>query len=319
MSMLLQQLVNGFTVGCLYALLAIGYSMVYGVLKMVNFAHGELFMLGPMFALFLMRVLGILQGRLNMLPADLTGGQIAGILLLSLIGGAAFSAIIGVLMERTVYRPLRNHNASWEIAMIAAMGVSLALQNATMLIFGHQQKGFPSIIKTKYFSVGGASFSNMQLFILAFVVFLLIFLYYLVNKTYMGRCFRAVALDRCAAGLMGVNVNAVIVFVFILGPAIGAASGVLYAMTYGQVYYLMGMTVGMKGWIAAIIGGIGSIQGSVVGGFILGVLEVIGAGYLPLITGGEMGAEYRNIFAFIMLIVFLLVRPQGLFGKRGVG
>ncbi len=319
MSMFLQQLVNGFTVGCLYALLAIGYSMVYGVLKMVNFAHGELFMLGPMFGLFLLRSLGIVQGRLNMIPANLTPEQTAGVLVLSLIGGATFSAIVGLIMERTVYRPLRNRNAVWEIAMIAAMGVSLALQNAAMLIFGHQQKGFPSIIKTKYYTVAGANFSNMQLFILAFVVFLLIFLYYLVNKTYMGRCFRAVALDRCAAGLMGVNVNAVIAFVFVLGPAIGAASGVLYAMSYGQVYYLMGMTVGMKGWISAIIGGIGSIQGSVVGGFILGVLEVIGAGYLPLITGGEMGAEYRNIFAFVMLIVFLLVRPQGLFGKRGVG
>lgn len=319
MSMFLQQLVNGFTVGCLYALLAIGYSMVYGVLKMVNFAHGELFMLGPMFGLFLLRLLGIVQGRLNMIPANLTTVQTVGILALSLFAGAAFSAIVGLIMERTVYRPLRNRNAVWEIAMIAAMGVSLALQNAAMLIFGHQQKGFPSIIETKYYTVAGANFSNMQVFILAFMVFLLIFLYYLVNKTYMGRCFRAVALDRCAAGLMGVNVNAVVAFVFILGPAIGAASGVLYAMSYGQVYYLMGMTVGMKGWISAIIGGIGSIQGSVVGGFILGVLEVIGAGYLPLITGGEMGAEYRNIFAFIMLIVFLLVRPQGLFGKRGVG
>jgi branched-chain amino acid transport system permease protein len=206
-----------------------------------------------------------------------------------------------------------------EIAMIAAMGVSLALQNGAMLTFGHQQKGFPSIIEVKYFKIAGASFSNMQVFIFGFVVVLLLGMLYLVNKTYMGRNFRAVSMDRCAAGLMGVNVNAVVAFVFILGPAIGAASGVLYAMSYGQVYYLMGMTVGMKGWVAAIIGGIGNIWGSVLGGFILGFLEVIGAGYLPLLTGGQLGGEYRNIFAFIMMIVILLFRPQGIFSKRGVG
>jgi branched-chain amino acid transport system permease protein len=221
-------------------------------------------------------------------------------------------------MERIVYRPLRSRNATMEISMIAAMGLSLFLQNGTMLTFGHLQKGYPSIIPVKFFTVGGATFSSMQLLILGFVIVLLISLSYLVNKTYLGRNFRAVALDRCAAGLMGVNVNEVVAFVFILGPAIGAASGVLYAMTYSQVYYLMGATIGMKGWIAAIIGGIGSIKGAVVGGFLLGLFEVLGGGYLPLLTGGNLGAEYRNIFAFIMLIVVLLVRPQGIYGKRGV-
>jgi branched-chain amino acid transport system permease protein len=318
MEMFIQQLINGITVGCLYALLALGYSMVYGVLKMVNFAHGELFMLGPMFALFVLRWLGIVQGRLNMIPKDLSLLQLGGILAICLVVGAAFSSLVGLAMERLAYRPLRNRNAAMEISMIAAMGVSLALQNGAMLTFGTQQKGFPTIIETSYFSVGGANFSNMQVFILIFVVFLLLGLSYLVNRTYMGRNFRAVSLDRCAAGLMGVNVNAVVAFVFILGPAIGAVSGILYAMSYGQVYYLMGLTVGMKGWVAAIIGGIGNIWGAVIGGFLLGVLEVVGAGYLPLLTGGELGTEYRNIFAFVMLILVLLFRPQGLFGKRGV-
>lgn len=314
MTMLAQQIVNGITVGCLYALLALGYSMVYGVLRMVNFAHGELFMLGPMFALFLMRQFGIVQGRLNMIPGPLDGGDIVLILALCFIGGAAFSALIGWLMERLAYRPLRN--ASMEICMISALGVSLMLQNATMLIFGHQQKGFPTVLPVKYFSIAGASFSNMQVFIFLLSVGLLVTLSYMVNKTYMGRCFRAVALDRCASGLMGVNVNGVIALVFLLGPAIGAASGVLYGMSYGQVYYLMGANVGMKGWIAAIIGGIGDIWGAVLGGLLLGLLEVIGAGYLPVITNGALGTEYRNIFSFLMLIVFLLFRPQGLFGRR---
>lgn len=316
--MFLQQLVNGLTIGCLYALMALGYSMVYGVLKMVNFAHGELFMLGPMFGLVLMRALGIVQGNFNSIPGVQTSGQMIGTLVLCFVGGAIFSAIVGLLIERLAYRPLRTRNAKMEISMVAAMGVSLLLQNVTMLAFGHQQKGFPSIIETKFYTIAGASFSNLQVFIVLMAVILLLSLSYLVNGTYMGRAFRAVSMDRCASGLMGVDVNAIVAFVFVLGPAIGAASGVMYAMSYGQVYYLMGSTIGMKGWVSAIIGGIGNIQGSVLGGFLLGCLEVIGAGYLPLLTGGAMGGEYRNIFAFIALIVVLLFKPEGLFSKRGI-
>ena len=316
--MFVQQLINGLMVGCLYALVALGYSMVYGVLKMVNFAHGDLFMLGPMFALVVLGAFNIISGHLNMMSADYNSIQIIGIILLVFVSGAAFSAIVGVIMERLVYRPLRKHDAAWEISMIAAMGVSLILENAAMLIFGSKTKGFPTIINVKYFQVAGASFSNMQIFIFLVVVVLLIALSYIVNKTYMGRNFRAISMDRCASGLMGVDVNAVVVFVFIMGPAIGAASGVLYSMAYGQVYYLMGMNIGMKGWIAAIIGGIGNFQGAVLGGLLLGVLETVGGGYLPLLTGGEIGAEYRNIFSFVMLILVLIFRPQGLLGKRGI-
>ncbi|MGE5485508.1 MAG: branched-chain amino acid ABC transporter permease [Ignavibacteriales bacterium] len=316
--MFLQQIVNGLAMGCLYALLALGYSMVYGVLKMVNFAHGELFMLGPMFSLILMRFIGIVRGSLNSIAGKQTPAQMAGRVAMCFLAGAAFSAIVGVLMERVAYRPLRTRNAKSENLMVAAMGVSLFLQNAAMLTFGHQQKGFPSIVDTKFFSVSGARFSNLQVLIVVLVAVLLLSLSYLVNRTYMGRAFRAVSTDRCAAGLMGVNVDGIVALVFVLGPAIGAASGVMYAMTYGQVYYLMGATVGMKGWVSAIIGGIGSVKGSVLGGFVLGFLEVIGAGYLPLLTGGVVGGEYRNIFAFIMLIVVLLFKPEGLFSKRGI-
>jgi branched-chain amino acid transport system permease protein len=317
--MFLQQLINGLMVGCLYALLALGYSMVYGVLKMVNFAHGNLFMLGPMFSLVILNAFHFITGHLNLMSGDYNAFQITGILLLVFICGGAFSATIGIIMERLVYRPLRKQNAVWEISLIAAMGVSLILENAAMLVFGNKTKGFPTIINVKYFNIAGASFSNMQVFIIAVVIVLLIFLDFIVNKTYMGRNFRAVSMDRCASGLMGVDVNAVVVFVFILGPAIGAASGVLYSMAYGQVYYMMGSNIGMKGWISAIIGGIGDFRGAVLGGILLGVLETIGAGYLPLITGGQIGSEYRSIFSFIMLIIVLLFRPQGLLGKRGVG
>jgi branched-chain amino acid transport system permease protein len=305
-------------IGCLYALLALGYSMVYGVLKMVNFAHGDLFMLGPMFSLVLLSAFNITSGHLNLMSGDYSVLQLAGIVVMVLVGGGLFSAVAGLLMERIVYRPLRKSNAAWEISMIAAMGVSLILQNFAMLVFGTKQKGFPSIINIKYFQIGNASFSNMQFFILAVVVVLLIILSYVVGKTYLGRNFRAVSMDRCASGLMGVDVNAVVVFVFIIGPFIGAASGVLYSMAYGQVYYMMGAQVGIKGWIAAIIGGIGNFQGAVLGGLLLGLLETVGAGYLPLLTGGQLGAEYRNIFSFFMLILVLLVKPEGLVGKKGL-
>jgi branched-chain amino acid transport system permease protein len=309
-----QQVVNGITMGSLYALVALGYTMVYGVLKMVNFAHGELFMLGPMFSLFLLQTVGLVTGRLNQLPAGMAVWQILLVIALCFITAFIFSAILGLIMERTVYRSLRNRNAVSAVTMIAAMGVSVFLQNATMLIFGHAQKGYPNALTLKTFNVGGLTFTNMQVFIILFGLVLLIGLSYLVNKTYLGRSFRAVATDRCAAGLMGINVNAVIAFVFILG----AASGVLYGMSYGQIFYMMGSLIGIKGWIAAIIGGIGNIKGAVIGGFLLGLFEVIGAGYLPVLTRGAIGPEYRNIVAYALLIAVLLVRPQGLYGKRGV-
>jgi len=313
-----QQIINGITMGSLYAMVALGYTMVYGVLKMVNFAHGELFMLGPMFSLFLLQTVGLVTGRLNQLPASMAVWQIFLVIVLCFITAFLFSAILGLVMERTVYRSLRNRNAVSAVTMIAAMGVSVFLQNATMLIFGHAQKGYPNPLTLKTFNVGGLTFTNMQVFIILFGLVLLIGLSYLVNKTYLGRSFRAVATDRCAAGLMGINVNAVIAFVFILGPGIGAASGVLYGMSYGQIFYMMGSLIGIKGFIAAIIGGIGNIKGAVIGGFLLGLFEVIGAGYLPIITRGAIGPEYRNIVAYALLIVVLLVRPQGLYGKRGV-
>ncbi len=316
--MFIQQVINGLMIGCLYALLALGYSMVYGVLKMVNFAHGDLFMLGPMFSLVMLGFFNIVSGHLNLMTGDYSTIQLIGIVIMVLISGGLFSALVGVVMERLVYRPLRKKKAAWEIGMIAAMGVSLILQNAAMLIFGTKQKGFPSIINVKYFQIGEATFSNMQVFIFAVVVVLLIALSFIVDKTNLGRNFRAVSMDLCASGLMGVDVNAVVVFVFFLGPMIGAMSGVLYAMSYGQVYYMMGSQVGIKGWIAAIIGGIGDFKGAVLGGLLLGLLETVGAGYLPLITGGQIGAEYRNIFSFFMLILVLLVKPEGLLKKKGL-
>ncbi len=316
MSGLSQQIINGLTIGCLYALIGLGFSLIFGVLRITNFAHGELFMLGPMFALTLLKALNYTHGRLNTLRTDLTNSERVFAVILCFVGGYAIAAVAGVIMERVAYRPIRLKDSAPEIGMIAAMGVSQFLQNAAMLIWGHNQKGFPSLIESQAFKIGGARITNMQFTIIGTTIVLLMFVNFLINKTYLGRCIRAVALDRCAAGLMGVNINKVIVFVFIIGPGIAGISGVLYGMTYGQVYYQMGSIITNKGWIAAVLGGIGNIWGAVIGGLMLGLIEVIGAGYLSVWTNGVIGADYRNIFAYIVLVIFLVLKPEGIFGKK---
>ncbi len=317
MSGLSQQIINGLTIGCLYALIGLGFSLIFGVLRITNFAHGELFMLGPMCALALLKALNFTQGRLNTLRPDITTGERVVAVILCFVGGFVIAAIVGVIMERLAYRPIRLKDSAPEIGMIAAMGVSQFLQNAAMLIFGHNQKGFPSLIDTHAIKIGGARITNMQITIIGTTIVLLLLVNYLINHTYLGRCIRAVATDRCAAGLMGVNINKVITFVFIIGPGIAGISGVLYGMTYGQVYYQMGSIITNKGWIAAVLGGIGNIWGAVVGGLLLGLIEVIGAGYLSVWTNGVIGADYRNIFAYVVLVIFLVLKPEGLFGKKG--
>ena len=311
-----QQIINGITIGCLYALIGLGFSLIFGVLRITNFAHGELFMLGPMFALALLKAFSYTTGRLNTLRPDITTSERVLALLISFVGGFCIAAVVGVIMERVAYRPIRVKDSAPEIGMIAAMGISQFLQNAAMLIFGHNQKGFPSLIESKSFVIGNIRFTNMQLLIMGTTFILLIIINYLIYKTYLGRCIRAVALDRCAAGLMGVNINKVIIFVFIIGPGIAGIGGVLYGMTYGQVYYQMGSIITQKGWIAAVLGGIGNIWGAVAGGFLLGLIEVIGAGYLSVLTAGRLGADYRNIFAYVVLVIFLIFKPEGLFGKK---
>lgn len=315
---LVQQIINGITIGCLYALIALGFSMIFGVLRITNFAHGELFMFGPMVALVLLKLFEFTKGRLNTLRTDITIGERTVAVIISLAGGFLIAACLGLLMERFAYRPIRLKDSAPEIGMIAAMGVSQFLQNAAMLLFGYNQKGFPSIFESESYPVGEARITNMQIIIVLSTIVLLLIVNYIVNKTYLGRCFRAVAQDRCAAGLMGVDVNKTIKFVFILGPGIAGITGILYALTYGQVYYLMGSIITQKGWIAAVLGGIGNVWGAVLGGLMLGIIEVIGAGYLPYLTGGQLGAEYRNIFAYVVLLVFLALKPEGLFGKKKV-
>jgi len=316
MTTFVQQSLNGLTIGLIYALIALGYSMVYGVLKMVNFAHGDLCVLGAMFSLFLLRATGITKGRLNIIEVPLTGVRLGLVFGMVFLGGMLFSAITALIIERLIYRPLRR--ASILTILVSALGVSIALENLMMLIFGREMKSFPSLLQKKYFTIMGATYSNLQVFIAILTVLLLMGLFYLVNKTTLGRCIRAVAEDKDMAGLLGIDVNRVIVAVFALGASLGAVAGISHAMYYGQTYYLTGYQLMILGWASAVIGGIGDMRGCVIAGLLIGLLEAVGGGYLPVLTGGLLGADYRRIFVFLVLIITLVVKPAGILGKPEV-
>nr|MBC7243838.1 branched-chain amino acid ABC transporter permease [Chloroflexota bacterium] len=316
MTTFVQQTLNGLTIGMIYALIALGYSMVYGVLKMVNFAHGDLCVLGAMFSLFLLRATGITKGRLNIIDPPLMGTRLLLVLGMVFLGGMLCSMITSLIIERLIYRPLRR--ASILTVLVSALGVSIALSNTMMLVFGREMKSFPSLLQKKYFTILGATYSNLQVFIAILTILLLIGLFYLVNRTTLGRCIRAVAADRDMAGLLGIDVNRVIVAVFALGASLGAVAGISHAMYYGQTYYLTGYQLMILGWASAVIGGIGDMRGCVIAGLLIGLLEAVGGGYLPLLTGGLLGADYRRIFVFLVLIITLVIKPSGILGKPEV-
>lgn len=316
MTTFVQQSLNGLTIGIIYSLIALGYSMVYGVLKMVNFAHGDLCVLGAMFSLTLLRATGITRGRLNIIEVPLTGVRLLLVLGMVFLGGMLFSALAALIIERLVYRPLRR--ASILTILVSALGVSIVLQNVMMLVFGREMKAFPTLLKKQYSTILGATYSNLQVFIAILTVLLLVGLFYLVNKTTLGRSIRAVAEDRDMAGLLGIDSNRVIVSVFALGAALGAVAGICHAMYYGQTYYLTGYQLMILGWASAVIGGIGDMRGCVIAGLMIGLLEAVGGGYLPILTGGLLGADYRRIFVFLALIVTLVLKPGGILGRPEV-
>lgn len=313
MTMLAQQFVNGLTIGMIYALIALGYSMVYGVLKMINFAHGTLCVLGAMFSLVVLRATGVITGRRNSIAMTMTPQRVVGVLLLVFISGMVLTAIVSILIEKLAFRPLRK--ASVMTQLISSLGVAIVLENTMMLVFGREVKGFPTVLSKHYYDVFGTRFSNLQLLIAAVTAVLLVGLFWLVNKTTLGRSIRAVALDETMSGLLGVNVNRVVVAVFGLGAALGAVAGIFHAIYYGQTYYLTGYQLMILGWAAAVIGGIGDMRGCIIAGFLIGIVEAVGGGYLPLLTGGLIGVAYRRIFVFVILIITLLISPGGILGR----
>jgi branched-chain amino acid transport system permease protein len=300
---LIQQLVNALTIGAIYALIALGYTMVYGVLRLINFAHSEMFMVGGHLAFFLLAA-----------AASLSGSAV-GVLVTLGVFVATFVAVglLGVGIEATAYRPLRR--ASRLAPMLSALGVAIILQNAVMLFVSRRPLPFPAFLPTVSLNVAGAVITLDQMFIIVFAVALMLTLAWFVNATTLGVKIRAVSENPQTAQLLGINVNMPISLIFFIGPGLGALAGILYASYYGIVSFSMGFLVGLKAFIAAILGGIGSIPGAMLGGFVLGLLETFGAGLLPKLTSGLVGPEYRDIFAFSVLVLVLIFRPAGFLGE----
>ncbi len=304
MDTFVQQLINGLVLGSIYALVALGYTMVYGILELINFAHGEVTMMGALVAL---AVIGGLLGQGVALPG----------LVIVLIGlGVAIAAcmLLGFAIERIAYRPLRR--APRLTALITAIGMSIVLQNVAMLIWGKQYITFPDVLPLARFEAGGITINALQIAIVLLSCVLMAGLWFLVQRTGFGRAMRATAQSPELAGLMGINSNHVISITFVLGAALAAIAGVMVAAYYTQAHYYMGFLLGLKAFTAAVLGGIGNIAGAMLGGLLLGILESLGAGYIGDLTGGFLGSHYQDVFAFFVLIGVLVFRPSGLLGER---
>jgi branched-chain amino acid transport system permease protein len=302
MDTFLQQIINGLVLGSVYALVALGYTMVYGIINLINFAHGEVLMVG---ALTSWTVVTLLVGL--GLPGWL-------VLLISLLAAVVVCAVLNFAIEKIAYRPLRN--APRLAPLITAMGVSLLLQTLAMIIWKPNYKPFPILLPSEPFNIGGAVINVTQILILASTAVTLVGLMWLVNRTKLGRAMRATAENPRVAALMGVKPDMVISATFVIGAALAALAGVMYAANYGSVQHTMGFLPGLKAFTAAVFGGIGNLAGAVVGGVLLGLIEAMGAGYIGPLTGGVLGSHYQDIFAFIVLILVLTIRPQGLLGER---
>ena len=305
MEVLLQQIINGLVLGSMYALIALGYTMVYGIINLINFAHGEVLMVG---ALTSWTVIGLMKDGMPGTPGWL-------ILLISLIIACVVSAVLNFTIEKIAYRPLRN---SPKLApLITAIGMSILLQTLAMIIWKPNYKSYPTLLPSEPLNLGGAVITTTQILILGVTAISLAVLMWVVNSTKLGRAMRATAENPRVAALMGVKPDFVISATFVIGAILAAIAGVMYAANYGTVQHSMGFLPGLKAFTAAVFGGIGNLGGAVVGGILLGLVESIGAGYIGALTGGVLGSNYSDIFAFIVLIGMLTLRPSGLLGERG--
>ena len=291
-NLFLQQLVNGITLGGVYALIAVGYTMVYGVIQLINFAHGEIYMLGAFLAYTLVAVVGM-----PFFPAFVLTLMIC--------------AVLGVVLDFVAYRPLRK--APRLAALITAIGMSIFLQNMAMLIWGSQIKSYPRDLLPAFFSesaitFGDVSLSWLQLFILSITILFMIILHLTIHKTRIGMAMRAISQDKTASALMGISVNRVISFTFAIGSAMGGMAGILVGLYYNAIFPTMGYVAGIKAFAAAVLGGIGSVPGAMLGGGVLGIAEVMGAGYIS--------SEYRDGISYAVMIAVILFKPSGLIGKQ---
>jgi branched-chain amino acid transport system permease protein len=315
MSTFLQQLINGITLGAIYALIALGYTMVYGVLKLINFAHGDVYMVGAFMGYYMANGVGPRGAQFWGMSPDgfiakglLGGGSMQPSLFTALIVmllAMAICAALGVIIERLAYRPVRKYSRL--TALITAIGVSLLLENGGQVLFGADPKFFPELFKkTNIHLVSGASINSADIIVLIVALVLMVALQMIVYRTKTGRAMRAVSFNLQSAKLMGINTDHIISFTFALGSALAAAAGVLVAIRIPRIDPLMGILVGLKAFIAAVLGGIGNIPGAMLGGLLIGITETMVVGYLS--------ATYKDAVAFAILILILLFRPSGLLG-----
>jgi branched-chain amino acid transport system permease protein len=297
MDVLLQQIVNGLVVGSVYALVALGYTMVYGILQLINFAHGEIVMTGALTAF---------TAATSMAGLREMGISPVLSLLLAILLAMMVCAIVGMLIERAAYRPLRN--APRLAPLITAIGVSILLQQIAILVWGRNYFTFPEIIPKSPINIGAITVTMNEIVILVASVALMAGLLWLVNNTKIGTAMRATAENQKVAGLMGIDINKIIAITFAIGSSLGAVAGVMVASNYGQAHYYMGFMLGLKAFTAAVMGGIGNLWGAMVGGLILGLVENVG---LIFVRG-----DYKDIFAFVVLVAVLIFRPQGLIGEK---
>ena len=296
MDTVLQQLINGLSLGAIYALIALGYTMVYGVLRLINFAHGDVYMLGAFAGYFLANAL-----NLDASPS------IPGAIVVT-VGAMAICAVIGVLIERFAYRPVRHHSRL--TSLITAIGVSLLLEYGGQVVFGANPRFFPQMIRAEVYSVGGVQITNQNLLIIVVAVIVMFGLQFIVHRTRIGKAMRATSFNLSVAKLMGINTDYVIAFTFALGSALAAVGGVMVALAIPRIDPLMGLMTGLKAFVAAVLGGIGNIPGAMIGGVLIGLLETW--------LGATAYSTFRDAAAFAVLILILLFRPAGIMGTATV-
>ena len=325
MAYFLQQLINGVALGSIYGLIAIGYTMVYGIIGMINFAHGDIFMVGTFIALI--AFLLIMSLGVTLIPLALV---------LVLIIAMLLTAVWGWTVERIAYRPLRE---SFRLApLITAIGMSIILQNAALVVWGRNYRTFPPIIHPTPHEILGATMTDLQMFIVALAAILMAGLLFVVQRTRLGMAMRATAQNPQVAGLMGIDINVVISAAFVIGAALAAVAGLMVMTYYGIAHYYMGFLLGLKAFTAAVLGGIGNLAGAMLGGILLGIIEALGAGYIGDVSNlcgfpwlsdslreqcaasdnqvSMFGSNYQDVFAFFVLILVLIFRPSGLLGER---
>jgi len=310
--LILQELIAGLVTGAIYALIALGYTMVYGIIELINFAHGDIFMAGTLVSIFILGLLGV-SGASHLNPFAL-----AGVMILACLGSMLFCAVLGIVIERVAYRPLRN--APRLAPLISAIGVSLILEDAGKLWKGANLISFPQIFPQINYTLlstsqGSVSISSINILVLVVAIVLMIALQLFITRTRTGRAMRAVAQDRDAAALMGVNVNRVITITFFIGAALAGAAGFIYGLQYGSTFFYIGFPLGLIAFTAAVVGGIGNIVGAMLGGVLIGIIDALST-FIPDTILPHGGAAWHEAVIFAILILILIFRPSGLLGQQ---